>query len=32
MKKTESDPERRFYGVNFESALPYYIKRITDGK
>lgn len=32
MKQTESDPERRFYGVNFESALPYYIKRITEGK
>lgn len=32
MKKTEEDPDRRFYGVNFESALPYYIERITKGK
>lgn len=28
MKKTEEDPTHRFYGVNFESALPYYIKCI----
>ena len=31
MKKTESDPDRRFYGVNFESALPYYIEMIKKG-
>ena len=30
MKKTEEDPNHRFYGVNFESALPYYIKRIEE--
>lgn len=30
MKKTEEDPTHRFYGVNFESALPYYIKRIDE--
>ena len=28
MKKTEEDPDHRFYGVNFESALPYYINEI----
>ena len=28
MKKTEEDPTHRFYGVNFESALGYYIERI----
>jgi len=28
MKKTEADPTHRFYGVNFESALGYYIERI----
>ncbi len=28
MKKTLSDPNHRFYGVNFEQALPYYIKRL----
>ena len=28
MKKTEADPDRRFYGVNFEEALPYYISLI----
>ena len=28
MKKTEEDPTHRFYGVNFEYALPYYIKLI----
>ena len=28
MKKTEEDPTHRFYGVNFESALPYYIELI----
>ncbi len=25
---TESDPERRFYGVQFEAALPYYIEKL----
>lgn len=28
MRETEKDPERRFYGVNFESALPFYIEKI----
>lgn len=28
MKKTMADGNHRFYGVNFESALPYYIKLI----
>ncbi len=28
MKMTALDPNRRFYGVNFETALPYYINRI----
>ena len=28
MKKTMADENHRFYGVNFESALPYYIKLI----
>ena len=32
MKMTESDPDHRFYGVNSESALPYYIERIKGGK
>lgn len=31
MKKTEADPTHRFYGVNFESALGYYISRIEAG-
>ncbi len=30
MKKTEADPNHRFYGVNFEEALPYYIERIAE--
>ena len=30
MKKTESDPNHRFYGVNFESALGYYINLIEE--
>ena len=30
MKKTEADPTHRFYGVNFESALGYYINRIEE--
>lgn len=32
MKKTLSDENHRFYGVNFEEALPYYIERINSGK
>ena len=28
MKKTEADPNHRFYGVNFESALGFYIERV----
>jgi len=28
MKQTLSDEKHRFYGVNFETALPYYIKLI----
>ncbi len=28
MKETMKDENHRFYGVNFESALPYYIERI----
>lgn len=28
MRATERDPEHRFYGVNFEEALPYYIERL----
>lgn len=28
IKLTMEDPDRRFYGVNFELALPYYIKRL----
>ena len=31
IKKTESDPCHRFYGVNFESALGYYIDRVENG-
>ena len=30
MKKTEADPNRRFYGVNFESALGGYISMIEN--
>ncbi|MBQ2738233.1 MAG: pyridoxamine kinase [Clostridia bacterium] len=30
MKKTLEDENRRFYGVNFEEALPFYISRIPD--
>jgi pyridoxine kinase len=29
MRKTLEDPNHRFYGVNFEEALPYYIDRIN---
>ena len=32
MKETARDSERRFYGVNFESALPYYISKIEKAK
>lgn len=27
---TENDPERRFYGVQFELALPYYIEKLAE--
>ena len=30
MKYTMADEQRRFYGVNFEEALPFYISRITE--
>lgn len=30
MKKTLADKNHRFYGVNFEEALPYYIERINN--
>ena len=29
MKKTLADKDHRFYGVNFEEALPYYIERLN---
>ena len=29
MKKTMADENRRFYGVNFEEALPFYVERIN---
>ena len=29
MKKTMADENHRFYGVNFEEALPYYIERLN---
>ena len=29
MKKTLEDENHRFYGVNFEEALPYYIERLN---
>lgn len=32
MKKTMADENRRFYGVNFEQALPMYVERIGKGK
>lgn len=32
MKKTLEDKDHRFYGVNFEEALPYYIERINEHK
>lgn len=30
MRCTARDPEHRFYGVNFEEALPMYIDRLTE--
>ena len=30
IKLTMADENRRFYGVNFEEALPYYIERLKD--
>ena len=30
MKETAKDENRRFYGVNFESALPFYIEKIKE--
>lgn len=30
MKKTMQDDSHRFYGVNFEEALPYYIERLNN--
>lgn len=30
MRCTVRDPDRRFYGVNFEEALPYYIRKIGE--
>lgn len=30
MKKTLADENHRFYGVNFEEALPYYVRRIEE--
>ena len=29
MRKTLADKDHRFYGVNFEEALPYYIERLN---
>ena len=29
MEKTLADPDHRFYGVNFEEALPYYIELLN---
>lgn len=29
MKKTMADENRRFYGVNFEEAIPFYVERIN---
>lgn len=29
MRKTMQDPDHRFYGVNFEEALPYYIQLLS---
>ena len=30
IKETAKDEDRRFYGVNFESALPFYIEKIKE--
>lgn len=30
MRATERDENHRFYGVNFESAIPYYIRKIEE--
>ncbi|MBQ7333259.1 MAG: bifunctional hydroxymethylpyrimidine kinase/phosphomethylpyrimidine kinase, partial [Clostridia bacterium] len=30
MRETEKDENARFYGVNFETALPFYIKKINE--
>ena len=30
MRETEKDENARFYGVNFETALPFYIKNINE--
>lgn len=30
MKRTAADENKRFYGVNFEEALPFYISRIPE--
>ena len=30
MRATERDNSRRFYGVSFESAIPYYIRKIEE--
>ena len=30
IKLTMKDEDRRFYGVNFEEALPYYIERLKE--
>ncbi len=32
MKKTMADENRRFYGVNFEEAIPFYVDRINNSK
>lgn len=32
MKKTMADKDHRFYGVNFEEAIPYYIERLAEKK
>ena len=30
MRETEKDKNHRFYGVNFESAIPYYVDRLRN--
>lgn len=32
VKKTAADPDRRFYGVNFEQALPFLINSLNDSR